>query len=73
MSVYDVIYKTLSYTHPGVSTAEDMVEYITSKKGMDLERNFSLTLSSNNLETSFETHKIFHPENLLKTGHGGMG
>ena len=33
MSVYEVIYKTLGHTHPGISTASGMGEYITPKKG----------------------------------------
>ena len=36
MSVYDVTYETLGHTHPGISTAVDMGEYIPSKKGMEL-------------------------------------
>ena len=62
MSVYDVTYKNLGHTHPGISTAEDMGEYIPPKKGMELERDSLLTLSSINPEISLETHKIFHPE-----------
>ena len=63
MSVYDVTYKTLSHTHPGISTSAYMEEYSPPNKGMEPERNFSLSLSSINPEISLKTHKIFHPEN----------
>ena len=62
MSVYDVTYKTLGHTYPGIYTASEMGEYSPSKKGMELERNFSFTLSSIK-EISLDPHKIFHPEN----------
>ena len=48
MPVYDVTYKTLGHTQPEISTAADMGEYIPPKKGMELESNLSLTLSSIN-------------------------
>ena len=46
MSVYEVTYKTIGHTHTGIYTAAEMGEYSTSKKGMELERNFPFTLSS---------------------------
>ena len=39
MSVYDATEETLCHIDPGIYTAADMGEYITSKKGMDLESN----------------------------------
>ena len=63
MSVYDVTYETLGHTHPEISTAEDMGEYSPPNKGIYLERDSLLTLSSINMVISLETHKIFHPEN----------
>ena len=62
MSVYYFIYKTLGPTHPGISTVVEVVEYSLTKKNIELERNFSLVLSSINMEISLETHKIFHPD-----------
>ena len=50
MSVYDVTYKTLGNTHPGISTASEVGEYSLPKKGMKLESNFSLILEIINLE-----------------------
>ena len=63
MSVYEVTYINLGHTNPLMSTAAEMGEYSPSDKGMELERNFSLTLSIINPEISLETHKIFHPGN----------
>ena len=40
-----------------------MGEYITRKKGMELERDYLLTLSIISEEKSLETHEIFYPEN----------
>ena len=54
-------------------TAAEMGKYSLSKKGMELERNFSLNLSSINPELSLETYKIFHPEIIERTGYGHMG
>ena len=48
MSVYDVTYETLGHTHTVISIASDMGEYIPPKKGMELKRNFALTISSTN-------------------------
>ena len=62
MSVYDVTYKTLGNTHPGISTPEDMGKNSPPKKGVEMERDPLLTLSSINPERSLETHKIFHLE-----------
>ena len=42
-----------------------MDEHILPKKGMELEKNFSLTLSGIDLEISLDTHKIFHPGKYL--------
>ena len=67
MSVYNVTYKTLGHTHPRISTAEEMGSYSPPKKGMESERNFSLTPSSFNLEIELDTHRIFHPENHRET------
>ena len=39
MSVYDVTYKTLGNTHPGISTPEDMGKYSPPKKGVEIERD----------------------------------
>ena len=66
MSVYDVTYKTLGRTYPVIYTAVEMGWYSPSNKWTELERNFSLTLSSINPERSLENHKIFHPRKLLK-------
>ena len=63
MSVYYVTYKTLGHTHPKMYTAEGMGKHSSHKKGMELERNYLLTLSSNHPKKSLETHEIFHPEN----------
>ena len=50
-----------------------MVEYSPPKKGMESERNLSLTLSSINPKISLETHKISHPDFIFdKPGHGQM-
>ena len=65
MSVYDITYKTLGHTNPGIYTAEDMGEYTPPKKMMELGKK-SLDLSSTNPEVSLETHKIFHPEKYLR-------
>ena len=62
MSVYDVTYETIGHTHPVISTAAEMGEYITPKKGMEPERNLSSIVSIINPERSLEIHKIFHPE-----------
>ena len=62
MSVYDVTYETLGHKHPRISTTADMDEYIPPKKGMELDRDSLLTLSSINLERSLKIHRIFHPE-----------
>ena len=62
MSVYDVTYKTLGHTHPGIFTSAEMGQHSPYKKGMELERNFSFTPSSIK-ERSLEPHKIFHPGN----------
>ena len=59
---YDVKYKTLGHTHPGIYTASTMVEYTKSKTGMELEMNLSFILSSIK-ERSLKPHKIFHHEN----------
>ena len=67
MSVYDVIYETLGHTHPGISTVKDMGEYSTPKKIIELERDSLWNLSTINPEISLETHKIFHPGNILET------
>ena len=66
MSVYYVTYETLFHTHPVIYTAAEMVEYSPYKKGWELERNFSFTLSSIK-ERSLEPHKIFDPENHGET------
>ena len=50
MPFYEVTYKTLGHTHPGISTASEMVEYIPSKKGVELERYLLLNLSIIHLE-----------------------
>ena len=50
MLVYDVICKTLGRIHPGISTSAEMCDYKPPKKDMELERNFSLILSSMNSE-----------------------
>ena len=50
MSVYDVTNKTIGHTHPVIYTAADMGEYSPPKKGMELEMNLSLKLSSINPE-----------------------
>ena len=34
MSVYDVTYKTLGHTHPGMYIVADMDEYSQPKKGI---------------------------------------
>ena len=47
----------IGHKHPGIFTVSDMGEYNSLNKGMELERNLSLTLSSINLEISLETHK----------------
>ena len=39
MSVYEITYKTLDHTHPVISTAAYMGEYITYKKGVELWSN----------------------------------
>ena len=44
-----------------------MGEYSLPEKGMELERNLSLTLSVINPEISLDTYKIFHPKNNLET------
>ena len=44
MSVYDVTYKNLGHTHSGIYNAEDMGEYSTPNKGMELERDSLSTL-----------------------------
>ena len=62
MSVYDITYKTLVHTHPVIYIAAQMGEYSATKKVMELERNYLLTLQSINPEISLETHKILHPE-----------
>ena len=36
MSVYDVTYETIGYTHHGIYNAAEMGEYIPPKKGMEL-------------------------------------
>ena len=66
LSVYDITYNTLGYTHPGIVTTTEKGEYIPSKKRMELERNFSLTLSSIHPEISLETQEIFYPEKSLR-------
>ena len=40
MSVYDITYKTLGHTYPGIYTAAEMGENIPPKKGMELERGY---------------------------------
>ena len=67
MPVYDVIYKTLGHTHPGIYTAAEMGEYIQPNKGVELEMNLSLTLSIINPEISLETHKNFILKNNWET------
>ena len=62
MSVYDFTYKNLGHTHTGTSTAAEMGEYSPHKKGMELERDYLLTLSSINLLISLENHEIFNIE-----------
>ena len=62
MLVYDSIYENIGLTHTVIYTSEEMGEYSPSKKGMELQRNFSFILSIMK-EISLETHKIFHPEN----------
>ena len=66
MLVYEVTYKTLGHAHPVISTTAEMGEYGPYKKGMELESNLSLTLSSINLEISLKTHQISHPEKSLR-------
>ena len=46
MSVYDVTYETLGYTHPVFYNAVEMGEYSPYKKVVELERSLSFTLSS---------------------------
>ena len=36
ISIYDITYKNLGHTLPVISTASDMCEYSTPKKGMEL-------------------------------------
>ena len=60
MSVYEVTYETLGHKHPGISTAADMGWYSLTKKGMELERDYLLTLSIINPEISLDIHKIFY-------------
>ena len=62
MSVYEITYKTIGQTHHVIYTAEEMGEYSPPKKGMEVERNLSLTLSIINTKILLETHKIFHLE-----------
>ena len=62
MPGYDVTYENLGHTHHGIYTAAEMGEYSPSKKGVELERNFSFTLSSIK-ETSLKPHKILHHAN----------
>ena len=56
---HDITYKTLDHTHPAIVTAEERVEYIPTKKYMELERNSLLTLSSNNPEIPLENHIVY--------------
>ena len=62
MPLYDATLKKLGHTHPGIFTASKMGEYSLSKEGMELENNFSFTLSIIK-ERSLEPHKMFHDEN----------
>ena len=71
MLVYDFTYKTLGHTHYGIYTASEMVEYSSSKKGMELERNFSFNISSIK-ERSLKPHKYFFTKIIDKPGHGHM-
>ena len=61
ISVHGITYETLCHTNPVISTAEEMGEYRQPKKGMELEINLSLTLSSIHPEISLVTYKIFLP------------
>ena len=65
LSVYDTKYKTLVHTHLVMVIAAYKVEYRPPNKGIESERNFSLTLSSVHPERSLEAHERFHPEKLL--------
>ena len=56
MSVYDVAYENLCHTHSGIYTAAEISEYIQYKKGMELERNFSLIFQG---EIFYEFPMIF--------------
>ena len=72
MPVYNFTSKTLGHAHPVISTAAEMVEYSTPKKGVAFLRGYLLTLSSINPEISIETHKYFILEIIEKPGHGHM-
>ena len=66
MSIYNTTQKTLGRTHPVMVAADDKDEYSPPKKGIESERNLSLTLSSIHTEISLATHEIFHPEKSLR-------
>ena len=70
MSVQDITYETLGHTHPVISTASDLGKCSLPKKGMKLERNFSLTLSSIDPDISLQTHKYFALKIIEKPRHG---
>ena len=67
MPVYDITYKTLGHTHPGISTAAKMGEYTPPKKGMELGSNALGNLSS------IHPNIYIYIYTIDKTGHGHKG
>ena len=66
LSVYDVKLKKLGHTHPGIVTPADKGEYKSPNKLMELERNFSFTLSSNYSENHWRLMKYFILKNSFR-------
>ena len=50
LSVYDISYKTLDHTYPGIVNAAEKGEYTPTNKYMELESNSLFTLSSTHTE-----------------------